>query len=96
MQECVTEFLLFVTSEAGEICQSDKRSTIQGDDVINAMHRLGFDQYTWLTKYYMVKYKEVLKFEQSKKVKNSQAESVGANEESEQMKDNEEEAEDDD
>ena len=28
MQECVTEFLLFVTSEAQEICESNKRKTI--------------------------------------------------------------------
>ena len=28
MQECVTEFLLFVTSEASEICSNAKRSTI--------------------------------------------------------------------
>ena len=28
MQECVTEFLLFVTSEAQEICEQNKRKTI--------------------------------------------------------------------
>ena len=67
MQECVTEFLLFVTSEASEICSNAKRSTIQGDDIIAAMQKLGFDQYVWLTRYYMIKYKEVLKMEQAKK-----------------------------
>lgn len=34
MQECVTEFLLFITSEAQEICETNKRKTIQGEDVI--------------------------------------------------------------
>ena len=34
MQECVTEFLLFITSEAQEICENNKRKTIQGEDVI--------------------------------------------------------------
>ena len=28
MQECVTEFLLFVTSEANDICQEENRRTI--------------------------------------------------------------------
>ena len=45
MQECVSEFLLFVTSEASEICSNQKRSTINGDDIIKAMMKLGFDDY---------------------------------------------------
>ena len=28
VQECVTEFLLFITSEASEICANAKRTTI--------------------------------------------------------------------
>ena len=43
VQECVTEFLLFITSEASEICSDCKRSTIQGEDIIKAMQKLGFD-----------------------------------------------------
>ena len=73
MQECVTEFLLFVTSEASEICANAKRSTIHGDDIIAAMQKLGFDQYVWLTRYYMIKYKNVLKMEQEQKKKNNQS-----------------------
>ena len=95
MQECVTEFLLFVTSEASEICSNAKRSTIQGDDIIQAMNKLGFDQYTWLTKYYMLKYKEVLKEEQAKKQLKCQQERMAA-EDSEPMKDNDDEDEGED
>ena len=73
MQECVTEFLLFVTSEASEICANANRSTIQGNDIIAAMHKLGFDQYVWLTRYYMIKYKNVLKMEQEQKKQKNQA-----------------------
>jgi len=34
MQECVSEFISFVTSEASERCKNDKRKTINGDDLI--------------------------------------------------------------
>lgn len=37
MQECVTEFLLFVTSEAAEMCFEDGRKTINGEDVVKSM-----------------------------------------------------------
>jgi histone H3/H4 len=34
IQECVSEFVLFLTSEASERCLHEKRKTITGDDVI--------------------------------------------------------------
>jgi len=43
MQECVTEFLLFVTSEASEMCANDSRRTINGEDILQSMRKLGFD-----------------------------------------------------
>ena len=60
MQECVSEFLLFVTSEASEICSNQKRSTINGDDIIKAMMKLGFDEYGIMATQYHNKYKHVL------------------------------------
>ena len=43
VQECVSEFLQFITSEASEICLNAKRTTVQGEDIIKALQKLGFD-----------------------------------------------------
>ena len=45
VQEIVTEFILFVTSEACDMAKADKRHTIQGQDVLKALESLGFDDY---------------------------------------------------
>uniref|UniRef100_A0A2N9GIU9 Transcription factor CBF/NF-Y/archaeal histone domain-containing protein n=1 Tax=Fagus sylvatica TaxID=28930 RepID=A0A2N9GIU9_FAGSY len=34
MQECVSEFISFITSEASDKCQKEKRKTINGDDLL--------------------------------------------------------------
>ena len=57
----MTEFLLFITSEAQEICESHKRKTIQGEDIIAAMRKLGFDTYCDYTERYFKKYKASMK-----------------------------------
>ena len=44
-QECVSEFISFITSEASDKCQQEKRKTINGDDLLWAMSTLGFDKY---------------------------------------------------
>lgn len=45
VQEILTEFLLFVTSEAEEKASECDRNTIQGCDVLAALKNLGFDHY---------------------------------------------------
>eukprot|EP00606_Chrysophyceae_sp_TOSAG23-5_P000580 GSChrysophyteH2.ASY1.ANO1.800.1 assembled CDS len=45
IQSCVSEFISFITSEASDKCQLEKRKTINGDDLLWAMGTLGFDQY---------------------------------------------------
>jgi histone H3/H4 len=65
VQECVSEFISFITSEASDRCQQEKRKTINGEDIIWAMEALGFDQYGQLMKLYLQKYKEVTKVEKS-------------------------------
>ncbi|XXQ31723.1 Transcription factor CBF/NF-Y/archaeal histone domain-containing protein [Plasmodiophora brassicae] len=45
VQQCVGEFIGFVTSEACEYVMVDQRKTMTGDDVLDAMGRLGFDDY---------------------------------------------------
>ena len=41
VQECVSEFISFITSEASDKCQREKRKTINGDDLLFAMSTLG-------------------------------------------------------
>ncbi|PWZ31782.1 hypothetical protein Zm00014a_041334, partial [Zea mays] len=60
LQECVSEFISFVTSEASDKCQKEKRKTINGDDLLWAMATLGFEEYVEPLKIYLQKYKEVI------------------------------------
>ncbi|KAI8830548.1 transcription factor NF-Y [Chytriomyces cf. hyalinus JEL632] len=60
LQECVSEFISFVTSEASDRCTLEKRKTVSGDDIIFALQSLGFDNYSETLKIYLAKYKEVL------------------------------------
>ena len=61
VQECVSEFIAFITCETCEITQSEKRKTINGDDIIKAMEELNFVNYLDSIRYYNKKYKEALK-----------------------------------
>ncbi|CAI8611215.1 unnamed protein product [Vicia faba] len=55
MQECVSEFISFITSEASEKCQKEKRKTINGDDLLWAMATLGFEDYIEPLKVYLAR-----------------------------------------
>ncbi|KEH32687.1 putative transcription factor Hap3/NF-YB family [Medicago truncatula] len=59
MQECVSEFISFITGEASEKCQKEKRKTINGDDLVWAMTTLGFEEYAEPLKGYLLKYREI-------------------------------------
>lgn len=59
VQECVSEFISFITSEASERCHLEKRKTINGEDILCAMYTLGFDNYVDPLKEYLTKYREV-------------------------------------
>lgn len=59
VQECTSEFISFITSEAAERCQLEKRKTINGEDILFALHALGFDEYGVVMKVYLSKYREV-------------------------------------
>ena len=61
VQECVSEFIAFITCESCEITQVEKRKTINGEDVIKAMENLNFVDYLDLVEFYNKRYKEVLK-----------------------------------
>ncbi|KAG8647306.1 hypothetical protein MANES_09G080719v8 [Manihot esculenta] len=59
VQECVSEFISFITSEASDKCQREKRKTINGDDLLWAMATLGFEDYIDPLKIYLTRYREV-------------------------------------
>ncbi|WMV47585.1 hypothetical protein MTR67_040970 [Solanum verrucosum] len=59
MQECVSEFISFVTGEASEKCHKEKRKTLNGDDVCWALGNLGFDDYVEPLKRYLHRYREL-------------------------------------
>ncbi|KAI3974132.1 hypothetical protein MKX01_023233 [Papaver californicum] len=59
MQECVSEFISFVTSEAADRCRKEKRKTVNGDDICWAISTLGLDDYAEPLKRYLSKYREL-------------------------------------
>ena len=59
VQECVSEFISFITGEASDKCQKEKRKTINGDDLLWAMTTLGFEEYVEPLKIYLHKYREM-------------------------------------
>ncbi|KAL5476902.1 HAP3_1 [Sanghuangporus weigelae] len=58
VQECVSEFISFVTSEAAEKCGLEKRKTVGGEDVLYALASLGFDNYSETLKIYLAKLRQ--------------------------------------
>ncbi|CAA3030947.1 nuclear transcription factor Y subunit B-4-like [Olea europaea var. sylvestris] len=67
MQECVTEFISFVTSEASDKCHKENRKTGNGDDLCWALSSLGFDNYSEVMLRYLHKFRE---FERQKSEQN--------------------------
>ncbi|KAK3134779.1 hypothetical protein QOZ80_5BG0410620 [Eleusine coracana subsp. coracana] len=59
IQECVSEFISFITSEASDKCMNEKRKTINGDDLIWSLGTLGFEEYVEPLKLYLKLYREM-------------------------------------
>lgn len=59
VQECVSEFISFITSEAAEKCQMEKRKTIGGEDILYGMVTLGFENYAETLKIHLAKLRQV-------------------------------------
>lgn len=76
VQECVSEFISFITSEASDKCMQEKRKTINGDDLLWAMSTLGFDKYVEPLRLYLAKYREAVRGEKPDKSNNSQSSSA--------------------
>lgn len=59
MESLMHEFIIFVTSEAQERVDAQRRSTLNGDDILHALSVLGFEKYerlgrVWLSRYRVV------------------------------------------
>jgi nuclear transcription Y subunit beta len=78
VQECVSEFISFITSEANDKCVQEKRKTINGDDLIWAMKSLGFDSYVEPLTIYLNRYKEVMSTELSADVRSGRRKADGS------------------
>ncbi|KAK3023035.1 hypothetical protein RJ639_044825 [Escallonia herrerae] len=59
IQECVSEYISFITGEANERCQREQRKTITVEDVLWAMSKLGFDNYIEPLTVYLHRYREL-------------------------------------
>lgn len=57
VQECVSEFISFITSEASDKCARERRKTINGDDLLWALDVLMFKEYDEPLRKYLDKYK---------------------------------------
>ncbi|KAI5949191.1 hypothetical protein KGF57_004789 [Candida theae] len=57
VQECVSEFISFITSQAADKCKLEKRKTLNGEDLLWAMYTLGFENYSETLKIYLAKYR---------------------------------------
>ncbi|KMZ60721.1 Transcriptional activator hap3 [Zostera marina] len=62
VQECVSEFISFITGEAIDNCQREKRNLINGDDLLWSMNRLYFESYTISLKVNLVRSELILKY----------------------------------
>ncbi|KAF5742838.1 hypothetical protein HS088_TW09G00899 [Tripterygium wilfordii] len=59
IQECVSEYISFITGEANDRCQREQRKTITAEDVLWAMSKLGFDDYIEPLTIYLHRYREL-------------------------------------
>ncbi|KAK7273593.1 hypothetical protein RIF29_14649 [Crotalaria pallida] len=58
IQECVSEYISFITAEANDRCQREQRKTVTAEDVLYAMGKLGFDDYVGPLSLYLHRYRE--------------------------------------
>lgn len=67
MQRSASEFIAIVTCMAKEICESENRKTLSGEDLIRAMDSLGMPYYAELCRSYLSRYREMCKRYKNKK-----------------------------
>lgn len=68
VQECVSEFILFITSQAVDKSVLEKRKTLNGEDILWAMFTLGFEHYAETLKIYLAKFRQYEQTEAAKRL----------------------------
>ncbi|KAL2473124.1 nuclear transcription factor Y subunit B-9-like [Forsythia ovata] len=58
IQECVSEYISFITSVANEKCHQEHRKTITPEDILYSMEKLGFENYIEPLTLFLNKYRE--------------------------------------
>ncbi|XP_055806843.1 nuclear transcription factor Y subunit B-6-like [Solanum dulcamara] len=58
IQECVSEFISFITLEANDRCQREQRKTITAEDLLWAMSKFGLDEYIEPLTLYLHNYRD--------------------------------------
>lgn len=89
VQECVSEFVSFITSEASEKCCAEKRKTVNGEDILFAMTSLGFENYSEVLKIYLAKYRVYQVTKQEKNDKKGASGIEGSGKTEDEFKDEE-------
>jgi len=59
IQECVTEFIGFITSEAADRLAKEDRKTITENDLVDSMRALGFNEYLAFLQIFIEKRRKV-------------------------------------
>ncbi|KAL0482369.1 nuclear transcription factor Y subunit B-3 [Acrasis kona] len=67
VQECVSEYISFITNEASDLCVHEKRKTINGNDLLRAMQNLGFESYFEPLRLYLQRYQDFTKGDKTTK-----------------------------
>ncbi|CAJ0936508.1 unnamed protein product, partial [Mesorhabditis belari] len=57
VQDCVSEFISFITAEANDRCLEEKRKVITSDDLLDALKKLGFDDYVEPMEVFLKRYR---------------------------------------
>ena len=77
VQECTSEFISFITSEAAERVSNDNRKTLNGEDILAALTSLGFEPYAEVLQIYLSKHRTLQastgKRAQKKRLANAEA-----------------------
>nr|XP_027090430.1 nuclear transcription factor Y subunit B-8-like [Coffea arabica] len=58
IQECVSDYINFITAEANERCRREHRKTITAEDLLYAHANLGFDNYIGPITLYLERYRQ--------------------------------------
>ncbi|TKY87047.1 hypothetical protein EX895_003724 [Sporisorium graminicola] len=94
VQDCVSELISFITSEASDKCAAEKRKTINGDDILYAMRVLGFDNYEEVLRVYLSRYR--MDQENNPKARKRTATGQGSRPQGEDDEDEDEDEDDED